>query len=157
MKPRPLHSSLAPLLLLAAVLAGCVPSSKYPYVELVDRGTFRGPMLPPNADDIARSRLPPLPLVTIRFDQPDLNYAPALAAAIADAQAHRPDIAFDVLTPVPTTGTQALQDRYTSQGATDAQAVAEALAADGVDPARVHIGLRGDPGAPPREVRIYVR
>ena len=144
-------------LALAMLLPACVPAAKYPFIRLVDQGTFRGPPVAPTAADLARARLPPLPLVTIRFDRPDFDSTPALLAAIEQAQARKPDAAFDVLTPVPATADQATQNRYTQQGAIDAQAVATALAAAGVDPERVHIGLRGDPGTPPREVRVYVR
>ncbi len=156
-RPLPLRLQTTCAVLLAAVLAGCVPQGEKPYFKLIDQRMFRGPALPPSEADIARGKLPPLPLVTIRFDQPDADYHDGLAAAIEAAQAAKPDVAFDVLAPVPVSASQDVQARFTEQGAADAQAVATALAADGVDPGRVHIGFRGDPGSPPREVRVYAR
>jgi hypothetical protein len=101
--------------------------------------------------------LPPQPLVVIRFDQLDNDYFPALADAVQLAQARKPNVEFDVITPVPTAAPQAEQDRFARQGAEDAQAVANALGLDGITSERVHIGYRGDPGSPPREVLVYVR
>ncbi len=140
------------VLLLPLLLAGCFP----PDFKLIDQQTFeRAPK--PGATDIARAALPALPLAVIRFDQPDQDYTQALADAVDAATSRRPDVAFDVLTPVPTAAAPDVQARYTSQGAAVAQDVANALAADGVAPDHVHIGYRGDPGSPPREVRVYVR
>ncbi len=167
MRARPRHRAcaptpvlvpaLVPVLALGLLLAGCVPAGKWPYFTLIDQGTFRGPTPPPTADDIARSKLPPLPLVTIRFDQPDSDYTQALAAAVESAQAHKADVAFDVLAPVPLSASHDVQAQFTAQGETDTQAVASALAADGINPDHIHIGFRGDPGDPPREVRVYAR
>jgi hypothetical protein len=135
------------LAMAALLLGGCT---------LVDQRTFqRTPA--PAADEIARASLPPLPLLVIRFDQVDTDYGPALSAVVEAAQSHKPDTVFDVLTPIPTKASREVQDRYTAQGAADATDVANALAADGVLPDRIHLGLRGDPGTPPREVRIYGR
>ncbi|MCW3473111.1 hypothetical protein [Limobrevibacterium gyesilva] len=138
----------AALLLAGLVLTGCT---------LVDQRTFQRTPPAPTAEDVARARLPPLPLVVIRFDQLDTDYQPALAEAIEAAQARKPDVVFDVLTPIPTGEAREVQERYARQGAEDAAAVANALAAEGVPPDRVHMGYRGDPGTPPREVRVYAR
>lgn len=140
------------------LLSGCtITGFGMSDVKLIDQQSFEGPPRAPAPADLARARLPPLPLVVIRFDQPDEDYRPALAAAVNAAQARKPDIGFDVLTPMPTAAPPATQSRFASQGAADAQEVAMALAADGVAPDSIHIGLRGDPGAPVREVRVYAR
>jgi hypothetical protein len=143
-----------PLLALAAslLLAGCWP----PDFKIIDQRTFAPPHAPTEAD-LARAHLPPAPLVTIRFDNPDADYAPALADAVTSAEARKPDVEFDVLTPIPTSAPQATQDEFARQGADDAQAVLNALGADGIRPDRVHLGYRADPGSPPREVLVYVR
>ncbi len=73
------------------------------------------------------------------------------------AQAHNAEAVFEVLTPIPTSANAEQQAAYARQGAEDAREVARAVAADAVDPDRVHMGYRGDPGTPVREVRIYVR
>jgi hypothetical protein len=141
-------------LILAAplLLAGCLPWDW----RLIDQRTF-APAHAPGAADVARANLPKLPLAVIRFDNLDADYRPALAEAVEAAQAHKANVEFDVLTPIPTAAAQEVQDRFARQGEADAQEVATALAADGVLPDRVHIGFRGDPGSPPREVRVYVR
>ena len=139
-------------LALTLVLAGCLP----PDFKLIDQRTFWPPHAPGTAE-LARADLPALPLVTIRYDQPDLDYAPALAQAVEDAEAHKPNVEFDVIAPIPTGATAEVQDQFRRQGAEDTQAVANALGSAGVSMDRVHLGFRGDSGSPPREVLIYVR
>lgn len=145
--PRP--TPLLPALLL---LAGC---------ELVDQRTVarwlgRTPAAP-DAAALAEANLPPLPLVTVRFDQPDVDYTPVLSEAAEQAVTRKPDAVFEVITPVPATATPAEQDAFVRQGAEDARKVADALATAGVQPTQIRLGLRGDPGNPAREVRVYVR
>jgi hypothetical protein len=137
----------AGLALLPILLAGCT----YPGFGLVDRATFRGPAPAPGEAEMARARLPALPLLTIRFGDPNLDWRPSVAAAVEAAQAGNPDAEFNVLASVPATGdTPPTAER-------DAKDVADALGFAGVSPERIHLGLRGDPGAPAREVRVYVR
>ena len=69
----------------------------------------------------------------------------------------KPDAVFDVVTPVPTALPRAAQDEFVRQGSDDARAVAAVLATAGVPPEQLRLGLRGDPGQPAREVRVYVR
>jgi hypothetical protein len=134
------------------LLSGCLP----PDWRLIDQRTFWPPHNPTSAD-VARANLPQQPLVIIRLDLVDYDYRPTLADAVQAAEVHKPDVEFDVLTPIPTAAAQDVQERFARQGAADAQEVANALGADGIGPDRVHIGYRGDPGSPPREVRVYVR
>jgi len=134
------------------LLTGCWA----PDWKLIDQRTF-WPASTPGKTDVARANLPKTPLLVIGFDDLDADYKSALAEAMVAAQARKPDVEFDVLTPIPTTADQAEQDRFARQGEADAQAVAAVLIDDGVLPDRVHIGFRGDPGSPPREVRVYVR
>ena len=143
---------LCPVVAAPLLLAGCLP----PDFKLIDQRTFWPPHTPSEAE-IARAKLPAQPLVIIRFDQLDNDYFPALAEAAQAALTRKPDVEFDVLTPIPTAAPQTEQDRFARQGAEDAQAVANALGVDGITTDRVHIGYRGDPGSPPREVLVYVR
>jgi hypothetical protein len=124
--------------------------------KLIDQRTF-WPANTPGTAEVARANVPKLPLAVIRFEDLDADYRPALAEAVQAAEDRKADVEFDVLAPIPTTAPPEEQERYTSQGQADAQEVATALAADGVLPDRVHIGFLGDPGSPPREVRVYVR
>jgi hypothetical protein len=145
-------TQLCLMLAVPLVLTGCLP----PDWKLIDQRTF-WPQQTPNAADVARGNISKIPLAVIRFDDLDADFRPALADAVVAAQARKADVEFDVLAPIPTTAPQDEQDRYASQGQDDTQDVASALAADGVSPDRVHIGFRGDPGSPPREVLVYVR
>jgi hypothetical protein len=135
-------------LALASMLCGCT---------LIDQRTFEGKARAPDATAVAKAALPPLPFVTIRMDDPDADFRPELAEAVEAAQAKKPDMEFDVVAPYPTSATAAVQEQFTRNGQADTQTVATALGYDGVSLDRVHVGFRGDPGAPPREVRIYVR
>lgn len=139
------------LLLLLPLLAGC---------ELVDQRTvarWTGGHPPGmTSADLAAANLPALPLVTIRYDDPSADPAPALAAAAEDALARKPDATFEVITAIPTALPPTDQDAFVRQGTADARQVADDLATAGVDPSRIHLGLRGDPGRPVREVRVYV-
>jgi hypothetical protein len=85
------------------------------------------------------------------------DWRPALAAAVQAAQQRRPDAGFDVQALVPTQAAPDEQDRRVAQAAADARAVAEAMGAAGLSPDRLRLGLRGDPGMPAREVRVFQR
>lgn len=130
------------------LLAGCT---------LVDQRTFQTAAPAPGASEIERARAPSLPLVSIRMDQRDLDYRPALAEAVQAAQQRKADATFDVLAMVPMQATAGEQDRRVAVAAEDARAVATAMGAAGVASDRLHLGLRGDAGVPAREVRVYVR
>lgn len=130
--------------------------------RLIDQRTFAGAGVAPTAaqlaaNDYAASALPALPLTSVRFDRLDGDWQPALLDAVRGVLARRPDAQFDLVTPFPTQATLDLQDRALTSGAADSQQVANALLADGVAADHVHLGSRGDPGQPAREVRVYVR
>ena len=147
--PSPSDKGRRAALLLALILPGCT---------LIDQRTFERDGAGPDAAAITRSAASPkLPLVTIRFDDPDADFRPALADAIDAAQSAKPSVEFDVVAPIPTKATQAVQDRFAAQGKTDTATVAEAFGYAGILLDRVHVGLRGDPGDPPREVLVFVR
>jgi hypothetical protein len=140
---------ILPLCLLLLLLAGC---------ELVDQRTvarWRGET--PTAPTAASRDLPALPLVIVRFDQTDDDYAPALSEAAQAALARKSNAMFDIVTPVATSLPAAEQDAAALRGAADAQAVATTLATQGVPPEQLRLGLVGDAGTPAREVRVYVR
>ena len=141
----PIAALLVPLLV---AVAGCT---------LVDQRTFQRAAPGPAAAEIARAKAPALPLVSIRLDQPGADYRPALAEAVQAAQQRKPDVTFDVLAMVPSQATAGEQDRRAGEAAQDAREVAAAMVAVGIPQDRMRLGLRGDPGTPPREVRIYVR
>lgn len=61
------------------------------------------------------------------------------------------------MAPIPTKASQAAQDMRARQGAADTARIAEAFGYASVPLDRVHVGFRGDPGNPPREVLVYAR
>ncbi len=138
----------------AALLSG-LTGCTLPDFQLIDQRTFRRTPDAPGEAELARSRLPPLPLVTIRLGQNGIDWRNAMSDAVEAARARKPDVAFDVTTALPANNTD--QARSTQISNADAKEVANALLYDGVNPDRIHIGLRNDPNAAQREVRIYVR
>ena len=140
-------------MLLAMLLLGC---------RLVDQRTFEQAGLYPGAAqlqraDFALKALPPPPLATIRFGAGDTGWQPALIAASREARARKPNVVFDIVTPIPIHASLDIQDQAQKSGAKDAAAVAEVLQADGVSADQIRIGSRGDSGQPPREIEVYVR
>ena len=105
---------------------------------------------------MARATLPALPLITIRFAEAELDRA-ALAGAVELALARKPGAVFDVIAPIPAEAPRDAQDAALRQGRAETERVANALAAAGAPRAQIELGLRADPGTPPREVRVYVR
>jgi hypothetical protein len=136
---------------LALLLTGCHPFDQRDVARWLG-----GAPAGPNQADLAEAKLPALPLVTVRFDQPDADYTAVLSEAAEAAMERKADVVFDVVTPVPTAAPRDVQDAFVHQGADDARAVANVLATVGVPPERLHLGLRGDSGNPVREVRVYV-
>lgn len=165
---------LAPLALAALLLAGgCT---------LVDQRTFQRRATQPGASETARVVAPDTPLLTIRMGVPALgeptgasigaamdrainigedrggiDFGPPVAEAVRTAQARKPDVVFDIFAVVPTEASPAEQDRRVAQASADAGQIARAFAAAGVPFERLRLGLRGDPGQPPREVLVFVR
>jgi hypothetical protein len=135
-------------LLVLPLLAGC---------KLIDQRTFESAPKAPGAADLAHRELPPLPLLTVDPSNPNTDWASQVADAALAAEARKPDVRFAVVTPIPTSATQKIQDLYTTNGQADAQAVATALQSDGIAPDHITLNFQGDPGAPPREVRLYAR
>ena len=131
---------------MASALAGCT---------LVDQRTFRSPEAQAGADEVARARLPALPLIVVRFDAP-IDQS-AIAQAVELAQARRPEAVFDVIAPIPATASRAAQEAAMAQGRTDAERVASALAEAGAPRGRIEIGARAEAVAGVREIRVYVR
>ena len=130
--------------------------------RLIDQRTFEGTGVFPeaaqlHAADFAMRALPPPPLAVVRLGTPDVDWQDKLIEAARDARGRKPDVQFDVVTPVPSLARLDVQDKALRQGAADAAEVATALEWDGVSADSIHIGSRGDRGDPPREVEVYVR
>lgn len=89
------------------------------------------------------------PVVVVRFDQPNLNFEPALQAAVRDALAQNPGAAFDVVA-------VASDSTNTARARGRAENVYRAMTRAGVNPDRVD--LSATTGAVAHdEVQIYLR
>jgi hypothetical protein len=137
------------LALLAPAAGGCTPMAHFPYVQMIDQRTFASTAVAPEAGAV--KALPDRPLAVIRFDnQPD-DYRPDLSDMVATATARKPDVEFNVTTPV------AIGQIPGPRAEADAAIVARAIAEQQVLTERIHLGVVEEPGNPAREVRVYVR
>lgn len=131
----------------------------------VSRGDFLGTTLARNTVPApAQPTLPPgagaasgRPLVTIRFDRPNVNYEQALYQAARKALEIRPNAAFDVVGVAPSGGTPAEVALSGDIARTNADRVVRSLLSMGLPADRVSAGQTNDPSLPASEVRIYVR
>jgi hypothetical protein len=124
---------------------------------LVDQRTFQRAGETPRDADLARATLPPLPLLTIPFSSPDVDFQPAVQQAADAVLALKPDAEYDVVAPIPINAPQSVQDEAERNGRTDTASVVNALGYAGVSLDKVHVGFRSDGGTPPREVLVFVR
>jgi hypothetical protein len=134
--------------LLALLTTGCVPAfDGPPYMHLIDQRSFAsGPIATKDA-----RVLPKLPLATIRFSSPNTEFAHDLDNAVDAARDRKPEAEFDVIIPLPPNASpsEAMQRHATE--------VAHEIAERGISTDRIHIGIAQDQGAPPGELRIFVR
>ncbi len=131
-----------------SLLGGCT---------LVDQRTFERAGKTPGDADLARATLPPLPLLTIPFSSPDVDFQSAVQQAADAVLALKPDAEYDVVAPIPINAPQAVQDEAERNGQADTARVVSALGYAGVTLDKVHVGFRSDGGTPPREVMVFVR
>jgi hypothetical protein len=142
----------AVLLVTLTALAAC---------KLVDQNTFApSPEAPVKPVVVAPTVSPPdkrTPLMSIGFANPNPDYKQLLAYAIHQAEARRPDVAFDVISVVLASGNTVAQSLAASRGADDAAQVMQAMMALGVPDTRIHLGARAELGLTERQVRVYIR
>ena len=131
---------------LVPVLGGC---------RMIDQRTFERTPQAPAAATLNRPVLPPLPLLVLRMTDPQADWRTPLDDAVSAAVFRKPDVRFEVLTPVPVNAKKAVQDGFLRNGAADAQMVAYALQSDRISADHITLGVQGDPGTPTREVRLY--
>ena len=140
---------IAGMVLLAGLsLTGC---------KLIDQTTFAAA---PEATP-AQVTLPRIdqrsPLVTIGYDQPNPQYQEMLGYAVHAAEARDSAVQYDVFAVVPAKGSPAQQVQAAGAAQQDAVEVMKAIMALGVPAARIHLGVRSDPGIGANQVRVYVR
>jgi hypothetical protein len=89
-------------------------------------------------------------LVTIAYATPNPDYQGVLRYAVSAAEARDRTVQYDVIGEVPSLASA-------EQAQRDATEVMRAIMAAGVPAARIHLGLRAEPGVAVRQVRVFVR
>ena len=136
------------VLLVACMLGGCTLIDQ----QVVAQWFNNKPPAPP-PKPVASGALMTITLGSASLDS-DL---PAVHQAVAQALGRKPDVEFDVVTVVPSTGTPAQQVAAAEAVTSDARTVARAINADGVDDNRIHLAARAEPGVTERQIEIFVR
>lgn len=98
-----------------------------------------------------------VPLVTIRFDRPNVNYEPALYAAIKSALERRPNATFDVVAVSPLGNTPGQQSLAASTAKRNADSVLRSLTNMNLPASRVRVNSSTSPGVSGAEVQVFVR
>lgn len=97
------------------------------------------------------------PLVTIRFDRPNVNYEPALYAAIKSALDRRPSASFDVVAVSPVGNSPGTQALAATNAKRNADAVLRSLTSMNLPASRVRTSSTTSPAVSGGEVQIFVR
>jgi len=96
-------------------------------------------------------------LVLIRFNQPNVEYAPQLAQAVGTALDRQPNAEFSVIAVSPTSGDPAQLATQQEEASRNAEAVKRALTQIGLAPSRIIMSRAQLPSATSPEVHVYVR
>ncbi|MBI5163794.1 MAG: hypothetical protein HY985_07815 [Magnetospirillum sp.] len=96
------------------------------------------------------------PLVTIRFDKPNVNYEGALYSAVKSALDRRPDSTFDVVAVAPAGATPGQQALNASTSRRNAEAVVRSLTNMGLPASRLRMSSAAGTGST-GEVQVFVR
>jgi len=108
---------------------------------------------PPPAPAAATRR----PLVTIRFDRPDVAYRQPLYEAVSSALDRNPGIAFELVGIAPARGEPADQARAASEARRQAEGVARALVEMGLPSERLSLSAATRRDVPATEVQVFIR
>ena len=98
-----------------------------------------------------------MPLVTIRFDRPNVNYEPALYAAIKSALDRRPNAVFNVVAVSPVGSTPGQQALAASTAKRNADSVLRSLTNMNLPASRVNVSSTTSNAATGGEVQVFVR
>tara|TARA_B100001123_G_scaffold302099_1_gene337201 strand:+ start:1480 stop:2697 length:1218 start_codon:yes stop_codon:yes gene_type:complete len=98
-----------------------------------------------------------LPLVVIRFDQPNVEYQGALYAAVSQAIERRPSALFDVVAVTPNRGGPSEVASSSGAAKKSAEKVMRALLAMGLPATRLNLSSSTSEQALANEVRVYIR
>ncbi|CAA7617231.1 hypothetical protein [Magnetospirillum sp. UT-4] len=124
----------------------------------------RAPMMAPSSFDaqpMGGMGLSPVaadaPLVTIRFDKPNVSYESALYAAVKSALDRRPAAAFDVIAVSPTGSTPGAQALGASNVRRNAEQVVRSLTNMGLPANRIRVSQTTSGMTRSGEVQVFVR
>lgn len=95
-------------------------------------------------------------LVTIRFDKPNVNFEPALYAAVKSALDRRPNATFDVVAVSPVGSTPGQQALAASTARRNAESVVRSLTNMNLPASRIRVSSSTGAG-PAGEVQVFVR
>ncbi|WP_291297857.1 hypothetical protein [Elioraea sp.] len=112
------------------------------------------PALQPRPAPAAATRRP---LVTIRFDRPDVAYRQPLYEAVSSALDRNPGVAFELVGIAPARGEPADQARAASEARRQAEGVARALVEMGLPSERVILSAATRRDVPATEVQVFIR
>jgi hypothetical protein len=98
-----------------------------------------------------------LPLVVIRFDQPNVEYQSALYSAVSQAIERRPSALFDVVAVTPNRGGPSEVASSSGAAKKSAEKVMRALLAMGLPATRLNLSSSTSEQALANEVRVYIR
>ncbi len=138
-----------------ATLAAAIKSGELPGTGLT--GSVAAPAFAPAGADARAGIAKRKPLVVIRFDQPDVEYEPALYKAVNAALERKPDVDFDVVAVAPATGDAAQAARAASESKQHADAVMRSLANMGLPASRITLSAITSATAATSEVHLYIR
>jgi len=97
------------------------------------------------------------PLVTIRFDRPNVNYEQALYSAVSSALARRPSATFDLVAVAPRAGSPEEMAVHTDAAKRNAQSVMRSMTNMGLAADRMSLSATTSGSVRSNEVQIYVR
>lgn len=132
-----------------------IRNGEYVGVSLANRA-YGVPAPPPPqgaAPMVGRAR----PLVVIRFDQPNVNYEPALFSAVSAALERKPNAGFDLVAVAPGSGPAGEVNLAAQQARKNAEKVLRSLTDMGLPADRVSLSSVTNPPATVGEVHVYVR
>jgi hypothetical protein len=112
------------------------------------------PALQPRPAPAAATRRP---LVSIRFDRPDIAYRQPLYEAVSSALDRNPGVAFELVGIAPARGEPADQARAASEARRQAEGVARALVEMGLPSERVTLSAATRRDVPATEVQVFIR
>jgi hypothetical protein len=97
------------------------------------------------------------PLVTIRFNQPNIHFEQQVHGAISKAVAVKPQVTFEVVSQAPASANPAYASQAQQIASQNTRRVVEAMLAMGVPPGRIAVRGANTPGIPVDATQIFAK